>query len=383
MLRPRSHDLFCKGNDAFGAGDFPAAIGHYTSAVLADPSNPIYPLNRAAAYLKLGKHQDAERDCSTVIRLDPKNPKAWYRRAQARQGLDVWDDALADYRQVLSLEPNNAGVKVDIERMLFMIKNGKKPTRRKPEEVLASPVPSEPPVDKPRRRRVPIAIVDHDPAPSTSSPKPDVPTSVDLLAPVSTRKLTTPVPAAPTPPKPQARAAPSLPATRSGGGIFRRDGNHQVFGAKDEQKADTGSGDAPPLNVDILPKEFAELSVKATQSVPTSMYAFDRNWMALKTPQARWTYLQQISPESLPSVFKTSLDASLLASIIQTFHGLLATDIDRSTLKGYVAHLPKVSRWPTLILFLSPEEQKMVKEIWGALPAGADDTQLRKAWGLR
>lgn len=92
---------------------------------------------------------------------------------------------------------------------------------------------------------------------------------------------------------------------------------------------------------------------------------------------------QQIAPESLPSVFKTSLDASLLATIIQTFRALLATDIDRSALKGYIAHLPKVSRWSTLILFLSPAEQKTVKEIWDALPAEPDDAQLRKAWGLR
>lgn len=45
-----------KGNEAFKAGDYPSAIGHYTEAILADKSNPTYPLNRAAAYLKLGKY---------------------------------------------------------------------------------------------------------------------------------------------------------------------------------------------------------------------------------------------------------------------------------------------------------------------------------------
>lgn len=44
-----------QGNEAFKARDFPKAIGHYTAAFIADPSNPTYPLNRAAAYLKLGK----------------------------------------------------------------------------------------------------------------------------------------------------------------------------------------------------------------------------------------------------------------------------------------------------------------------------------------
>ena len=44
-----------QGNAAFKAGDFATAVGHYTAALLADPSNATYPLNRAAAYLKLGK----------------------------------------------------------------------------------------------------------------------------------------------------------------------------------------------------------------------------------------------------------------------------------------------------------------------------------------
>ena len=44
------------GNGAFKAGDYPAAIGHYTQAILADNKDVTYPLNRAAAYLKLGKY---------------------------------------------------------------------------------------------------------------------------------------------------------------------------------------------------------------------------------------------------------------------------------------------------------------------------------------
>jgi Flp pilus assembly protein TadD len=44
-----------QGNAAFKTGDFPAAIGHYTTAILADPKDISFPLNRAAAYLKLGK----------------------------------------------------------------------------------------------------------------------------------------------------------------------------------------------------------------------------------------------------------------------------------------------------------------------------------------
>jgi Flp pilus assembly protein TadD len=45
-----------QGNAAFKTGDYPVAIGHYTEAILAKPDDPTFPLNRAAAYLKLGKY---------------------------------------------------------------------------------------------------------------------------------------------------------------------------------------------------------------------------------------------------------------------------------------------------------------------------------------
>lgn len=68
------------------------------------------------------------------------------------------------------------------------------------------------------------------------------------------------------------------------------------MGELDEPTPDLSSsatnGSETKLNVDIVPQDFAEMSVKATQAVPTSMYAFDRNWMALKTPQSRWQYLR-------------------------------------------------------------------------------------------
>jgi len=86
---------FSQGNVSFKSGDFPVAIGHYTTAFLADPTDPTFPLNRAAAYLKLDKFQDAERDCTTALRLSPgsKNVKALFRRGQARMGLGRLEDA--------------------------------------------------------------------------------------------------------------------------------------------------------------------------------------------------------------------------------------------------------------------------------------------------
>lgn len=52
LMFQRAHGV---GNASFRAGDWPQAIGHYSTAIFADRSDPTYPLNRAAAYLKIGK----------------------------------------------------------------------------------------------------------------------------------------------------------------------------------------------------------------------------------------------------------------------------------------------------------------------------------------
>ena len=58
LFPQKNHRLvyISQGNIAFKSGDYPTAIGHYTTAILADKNDATYPLNRAAAYLKLGKY---------------------------------------------------------------------------------------------------------------------------------------------------------------------------------------------------------------------------------------------------------------------------------------------------------------------------------------
>ncbi|KIK82544.1 hypothetical protein PAXRUDRAFT_153659, partial [Paxillus rubicundulus Ve08.2h10] len=84
-----------KGNAAYKAADYATAVGHYTTAILTDSSDPTFFLNRAAAYLKLGKNEDAERDCTRVLALSTDNAKALFRRGQARRALGKLDDARA------------------------------------------------------------------------------------------------------------------------------------------------------------------------------------------------------------------------------------------------------------------------------------------------
>ncbi|THV07845.1 hypothetical protein K435DRAFT_847653 [Dendrothele bispora CBS 962.96] len=185
-----------KGNTSFKSGDFPSAIAHYTTAILEDQKDWTFPLNRAAAYLKLGKNEDAERDCTTVLSLNPGNVKALFRRGQARGSIDgdsKLEEAKKDFEEALRLEPKNDPVRTELEKVQGLLRS-KKSRRTQPLDIniSASGSSSEPSVP---RRRVPIKIIRPDGSivPSTST------TAKDSTAPIpntSTKITVLPSPSA-------------------------------------------------------------------------------------------------------------------------------------------------------------------------------------------
>lgn len=88
-------------------------------------------------------------------------------------------------------------------------------------------------------------------------------------------------------------------------------------------------------------------------------------------------------PATLPALFQTSLETSLLVSILDTFLALLKqitdpeTD-DRARMRQYMAVFSKVPRFTTVVLFMNRKEKELVKEVWdrlGVRNGGA-------AWGI-
>jgi hypothetical protein len=75
------------GNHAFKRGEYESAVEFYTSAHKSEPRLPIYLLNRAMAELKLNRWDEAEMDCTAVLRKHRANAKALWRRAKARRSL--------------------------------------------------------------------------------------------------------------------------------------------------------------------------------------------------------------------------------------------------------------------------------------------------------
>ncbi|GBG65648.1 hypothetical protein CBR_g51948 [Chara braunii] len=102
-----------KGNEMFKSKDFRGSIDSYTLSLRLSPSHVAALANRAAAYLKLKRWEDAEIDCNGVLEMDPKHVKALMRRAYARAELQRPTDAWQDIEAALALDPSN----VDLQMM--------------------------------------------------------------------------------------------------------------------------------------------------------------------------------------------------------------------------------------------------------------------------
>ncbi|KAI1436674.1 U-box domain-containing protein [Xylaria sp. CBS 124048] len=92
-----------EGNHQFHVGNFIAAEGLYSKAIISDSSNQALYTNRAMARLKLGMHGPAIADCEAAIELVGPHMKAYFIRAQCLIFLSDLEGALHNARKALEL----------------------------------------------------------------------------------------------------------------------------------------------------------------------------------------------------------------------------------------------------------------------------------------
>ncbi|KAG9019752.1 hypothetical protein FRB90_009622 [Tulasnella sp. 427] len=376
-----------KGNTAFRAGKFAEAVGHYSAAIFLDRNDATLPLNRAAAYLKLGKNEDAERDCSTVLALaaGKNNVKALFRRFQARMALGRRADAEQDLREALRIEPQNEAVKKELQQF---------------GNILDAPAPASkspaPVTTKPYRRRVPISIVERPESSSLSRANKLVtsPSNVSdggrssdtsaLLNPVSTRPIKTEEPTRSTSQLPSAASSSTQSLAKQQdskydtreinwgkveGGVFRYnpptnsapEASPSVVTNRPKTSKSTSSS---TLNSsEELSKITSQLEASSLKA-PTTLYDFTRAWNGERSSNGKWKVInastfynthgstfmllisgyfpletdsipnhdiQLVPPDQLPKLFRTSLEAGLVMDIVRTFEDLLSSSTPRSS----------------------------------------------------
>lgn len=109
-----------QGNEAFRDEDWENAITLYTKAIKLTPDDKdlaIYFKNRAAAYLKQEKYNEALEDCNKSLEIVSTDPKALFRRLQAFESLERYEEAYRDAREVLKVDPTNKFIQPVLERL--------------------------------------------------------------------------------------------------------------------------------------------------------------------------------------------------------------------------------------------------------------------------
>lgn len=109
------------GNNFMKTAEYDKAVIEYSKAIDLNPYNSVYYCNRAAAYTRLQKDNDAINDCNEAIKLDPTYGKAYGRLGIAYSNLNQYDLAYKAYQSALKYDPNNAmyetNLKVAAERL--------------------------------------------------------------------------------------------------------------------------------------------------------------------------------------------------------------------------------------------------------------------------
>ncbi|CAM9184983.1 unnamed protein product [Ectocarpus sp. 6 AP-2014] len=101
------------GNKAFKANDLEGAIRSWGEALTVDKTNKSFNsklyCNRAAAYAKLSKHQEAVAEASRALSDDPTYTKAYERRAASLYdmgGVENLEAACRDYEKLMDMVPD-------------------------------------------------------------------------------------------------------------------------------------------------------------------------------------------------------------------------------------------------------------------------------------
>ncbi|KAL6764669.1 cyclophilin-type peptidyl-prolyl cis-trans isomerase [Haematococcus lacustris] len=124
-IRLEGNSLFKQGDVARAAGLYCKAL-RYASIRTYGQDNPpqmteeqqaqagqveqACVLNRAACRMKLGRHQAAASDCSSILEQQPDNVKALFRRGQCLVALNQVEEGVKDLKRAQQLEPSDKGI---------------------------------------------------------------------------------------------------------------------------------------------------------------------------------------------------------------------------------------------------------------------------------
>ncbi|XP_048418291.1 tetratricopeptide repeat protein 12 [Stegostoma tigrinum] len=94
-----------KGNAAFEKGDYATAVQYYTDGLEKLRDFQVLYTNRAQAYIKLGKYEEAISDCEWALKCNENCIKAYVHMGKANLNLKKYEEARQCYQKILEIDP--------------------------------------------------------------------------------------------------------------------------------------------------------------------------------------------------------------------------------------------------------------------------------------
>ncbi|XP_057960827.1 uncharacterized protein LOC131152895 isoform X2 [Malania oleifera] len=330
-----------QGNEYFKQKKFKEAIDCYSRSIALSPTAVAYA-NRAIAYLKIRRFQEAEDDCSEALNLDDRYVKAYSRRATARRELRKLKESIEDSEFALRLEPHNQEIKKQhaetkslLQKVILQKACGAQRSSVQGASVSGS-----------QRTGTGATQEDH-----TKENIKKIPTKTSFsVEEVEGMNMD----------------------------VENREAVQEVNGLRGDAVQSSGLGnqrtchkDLEASVQDLASRAASRAMAEAANNItpPNSAYQFEVSWRALSGDSAlQARFLKATSPNALPKIFKNALSAPLLVGIIRCLASFFIEEMDLAI--NYLENLSKVSRFDMIIMCLSSADKADILRIWNEVFCG-------------
>ncbi|XP_069750940.1 tetratricopeptide repeat protein 12 isoform X2 [Narcine bancroftii] len=107
-----------KGNAAFEKEDYATAVQYYTEGLEKLRDFQTLYTNRAQAYNKLGKYEEAITDCEWALKCNDNCVKAYVHMGKANLALKKYEEARRCYQKIITIDPNRAALAKEYIQLL-------------------------------------------------------------------------------------------------------------------------------------------------------------------------------------------------------------------------------------------------------------------------
>ncbi|XP_022895767.1 RNA polymerase II-associated protein 3 isoform X7 [Olea europaea var. sylvestris] len=327
------------GNEFFKQKKFNEAIDCYSRSIAFSPTAVAYA-NRAMAYIKIKRFQEAENDCTEALNLDDRYIKAYSRRSTARKELGKLKESIDDTSFALRLDPHNQEIKKQYAELKSLLE---KEILKKASGVAGG---SSQGVQREGKLKVEKSKSIH----KVQSVSPSSPAGVAEVLKDNSKDR-------------EGGAETSMEVESSRLRTHRADMNTSFGNVKIEHKNGEQELKASVQELAARAANLAKAEAAKNISPPNSAYQFEVSWRGLSGDRTLQAHLLKVTPATaLPGIFKNALSAPMLVDVIRCIATFFTEDMDLGV--KYLENLTKVPRFDMVIMCLSPSDKADLWKIW-------------------